>query len=121
MCAAAPSELLSIIALGHKEKILARNVGIAADNIALFDGVVKESGGRLSWVRPRGGYTGFVSLSVPGMTARELALRLIKEKDVLILPGDVFGDAGKFRIGVGTKRDEFARGVEALAELVSRL
>ncbi len=121
MCAAAPSELLSIIALAHKEKILARNLSIAADNIALFDGVVKGSGGRLSWVRPRGGYTGFVSLNVPGMTVRELALRLIKEKDVLILPGDVFGDAGKFRVGVGTKRDEFARGVEALAELVSRL
>jgi aspartate/methionine/tyrosine aminotransferase len=121
MCAPAPSELLSIIALENKEKILARNISIAAENIALFDGVVKGSGGRLSWVRPRGGYTGFVSLNVTGMTTREFALRLIEEKDVLVLPGDVFGDGGRFRIGVGTKRDEFARGVEALAELVSRL
>jgi len=55
------------------------------------------------------------------MTTRDLALGLIKEKDVLILPGDVFGDGGKFRIGVGTKRDEFIRGVEALADFVSRL
>lgn len=121
MCAAGPSEYLSAIALNHKKKILARNVGIAVENIALFDGVVKDSGSRLSWVRPRGGYTGFVSLNVPGMTARELALRLIKQKDVLILPGDVFGDEGKFRIGVGTGRDEFVRGVGALADFVSRL
>jgi aminotransferase len=82
---------------------------------------VKESGGRLSWVRPRGGYTGFVSLNAPGMTVRDLTMKLIKQKDVLILPGDVFGDAGKFRLGVGTGRDEFVRGVEALADLISRL
>ena len=121
MCAAAPSELLSIMALTHKDKILERNVGIAVKNVALFDRVIDDSGGRLSWVRPRGGYTGFVSLAVPGMTTRDLALGLIKEKDVLILPGDVFGDGGKFRIGVGTKRDEFVRGVEALSDFVSRL
>ncbi|MBN2225049.1 MAG: aminotransferase class I/II-fold pyridoxal phosphate-dependent enzyme [Deltaproteobacteria bacterium] len=121
MCAAGPSEYLSVIALEHKEKILARNMGIAAENITLFDRVVKDSGGKLSWVRPRGGYTGFVTLSVPGMTGRDLALGLIKQRDVLILPGDVFGDEGKFRIGVGTRRDEFVRGVEALANFVSRL
>jgi aspartate/methionine/tyrosine aminotransferase len=121
MCAAGPSEHLAILALTHKEAILERNIGIAAENIALFDAILKDSAGRLSWVRPRGGYTGFVSLNVPGMTTRELALGLIKEKDVLILPGDVFGDGGKFRIGVGTKRDEFARGTEALADFVSRL
>jgi aspartate/methionine/tyrosine aminotransferase len=121
MCAPAPSELLSIIALEHKEKILARNVKIAAENISLFDRVIKDSGGKLSWVRPRGGYTGFVSLNIPGMTGRDLALALIKEKDVLILPGDVFGDEGKFRLGVGTKPEEFVRGVEALADFVSRL
>ncbi len=121
MCAAGPSEYLSVLALTHKEKILARNIGIAAENIELFDEVVKGSGGRLSWVRPRGGYTGFVTLSVPGMTVRDLAMGLIKQKDVLILPGDVFGDKDKFRIGVGTKREEFVRGVEALADFVSRL
>jgi aspartate/methionine/tyrosine aminotransferase len=121
MCAAGPSEYLSAIALTHKETILARNIGIASENISLFDRVVKESGGRLSWVRPRGGYTGFVSLNAPGMTVRDLTMKLIKQKDVLILPGDVFGDAGKFRLGVGTGRDEFVRGVEALADLISRL
>lgn len=121
MCAAGPSEHLAVLALIHKETILERNIGIAAANIALFDRVIQDCAGKLSWVRPRGGYTGFVSLDVPGMTVRELATALIKEKDVLILPGDVFGDAGKFRIGVGTKRDEFIRGVEALADVVSRL
>jgi aspartate/methionine/tyrosine aminotransferase len=120
MCAAGPSEHLAILALENKEKILERNIAIAAENIALFDTIVNESGGKLSWVRPRGGYTGFVSLNLPGMTVRELTMGLIKEKDVLILPGDVFGDDGKFRIGVGTKRDEFVRGVEALADYLSR-
>ena len=121
MCAAAPSEFLSILALTHKKEILGRNIGIAAKNIAAFDEVVKRSAGRLSWVPPRGGYTGFVRLNVPGMTAREFALRLIKEKDVLVLPGDVFGDPERFRVGVGTPQADFIRGIGALAEFVDGL
>jgi aspartate/methionine/tyrosine aminotransferase len=121
MCAAAPSEFLSILALTHKDEILARNVTIAAENVAAFDEVVKGSGGRLSWAPPRGGYTGFVKLNVPGMTTRDFALVLIKEKDVLVLPGDVFGDPERFRVGVGTPPDDFVRGIGVLAQFVRGL
>ncbi len=42
MCAAGPSEHLAILALTHKEEILERNIGIAAENIALFDSILKR-------------------------------------------------------------------------------
>jgi aspartate/methionine/tyrosine aminotransferase len=121
MCAAGPSEFLSTLALTHRDRIIARNIDIASKNIAAFDEVVKGSGGRLSWVKPAGGYTGFVKLNAAGMDARDFALRLIKAKDVLVLPGDVFGDPTRFRIGVGTPRSEFVKGIEALSDFVKGL
>ena len=119
MCAAAPSEFLATQVLRHKAPILKRNIDIARGNIETFERAIKDSGGRLSWTRPRGGYTGFVRLNVNGMTVDDLCQRLIRERDVLILPGRVFGDPASFRIGVGTKTEQFTRGVSALSEFLA--
>ncbi len=119
MCAAAPSEFLATQVLRHKAPILERNIDIARGNIETFERAVEGSGGRLSWIRPRGGYTGFVRLNVDGLTADDFCQRLIREKDVLILPGRVFGDPASFRIGVGTKTEQFERGVSALSKFLA--
>lgn len=121
MCAAAPSEFLSTFVLTHKNEILKRNIEIARKNIAVFDDVVKDSDGRLSWTKPKGGYTGFVKTNIPKMTAEEFCLRLIRDKDVLLLPGRVFGDSERFRIGIGTKTEEFNRGVSALSDFLGEI
>ncbi|MBN1572172.1 MAG: aminotransferase class I/II-fold pyridoxal phosphate-dependent enzyme [Deltaproteobacteria bacterium] len=119
MCAAAPSEFLATQVLRHKGALLKRNIDIARGNIEAFERAVEDSGGRLSWIRPRGGYTGFVRLNIDGMTVEDLCLRLIRERDVLILPGRVFGDPASFRIGVGTKTEQFERGVSALSDFLA--
>ncbi len=121
MCAPAPSEFLSTLVLTHKGEILGRNIEIARKNIDTFDGVIKDSDGILSWTRPMGGYTGFVKLNVPKMTAEEFCIRLIREKDVLLLPGRVFGDNERFRVGVGTKTEEFNRGISALSDFLAEI
>lgn len=121
MCASAPSEFLSTLVLSHKLEILRRNIDIAIKNVDAFDGVIKGSGATLSWTRPLGGYTGFVKLDIPGMTAEEFCLKLIREKNVLLLPGRVFGDTERFRVGVGTKSEEFFRGISALSDFLGEL
>jgi aspartate/methionine/tyrosine aminotransferase len=118
MCAAAPSEYLSIIALEHRDEIIEKNIAVARKNIARFDDLVTASGGKLSWMPPKGGYTGFVKLDMKGRDVREFCIELIEKKDVLLLPGDVFGDPERFRIGVGTPTDAFRRGTDALAEFL---
>jgi len=118
MCASAPSEYLSICALEHRDEIIKKNMTIARENIARFNTLVAESGGTLSWTPPRGGYTGFVKLEAPGRDVREFCIELIEKKDVLLLPGDVFGDPERFRVGVGTPLDAFCRGTDALAEFL---
>lgn len=119
MCSSAPSEFLALLALRHKDVLLKRNIDIARGNIETFDRLVEDSGGRLSWTRPRGGYTGFVKLNIDGVTVDDFCMRLIREKDVLILPGRVFGDPASFRIGVGTKVEQFERGVSNLSDFLS--
>lgn len=119
MCASAPSEYLALLALRYRDTLLKRNVDIARGNIETFDQIVQNSGGRLSWTRPRGGFTGFVRLNVNGMTVDDFCLSLIHEKDVLILPGRVFGDPTSFRVGVGTKTEQFERGVSDLSDFLS--
>ena len=118
MCASAPSEYLSILALEHRDEIIKKNMDIARENISRFNDLVAGSGGKLSWMPPRGGYTGFVKLEMQGKDVREFCIELIEKKDVLLLPGDVFGDPERFRIGVGTPSDVFRRGTEALAEFL---
>ena len=121
MCAPAPSEYLSVLALEHRDAIIKKNMVIARENISRFNDLVTKSGGTLSWTPPRGGYTGFVKLDVPGRDVREFCIELIEKKDVLLLPGDVFGDPGRFRIGVGTPLDAFQRGTDALAEFLKEI
>lgn len=121
MCASAPSEYLSILALEHRDEIIKRNMIIARENISRFNDLVAKSEGKLSWTPPRGGYTGFVKLEVPGRNVREFCIELIEKKDVLLLPGDVFGDPERFRVGVGTPLDAFRRGTDALAEFLKEI
>ena len=60
ICNSAPSEILSIIALSNKEKILQRNNKIVADNLKLLDQFFIEYSHLFEWVRPQGGCIGFV-------------------------------------------------------------
>ncbi|MBN1881434.1 MAG: aminotransferase class I/II-fold pyridoxal phosphate-dependent enzyme [Deltaproteobacteria bacterium] len=121
MCASAPSEYLSILALEHRDEIIKKNTDIAQKNISRFDDLVTAVGGMLSWIPPRGGYTGFVRLDVPGRDVRGFCIDLIDKKDVLLLPGDVFGDSRRFRVGVGTREDVFVRGIACMAEYLQEL
>jgi aspartate/methionine/tyrosine aminotransferase len=121
MCASAPSEYLSILALENRDALIEKNMTIARENISRFGDVVAASGGKLSWMPPRGGYTGFVKLEMPGRDVREFCVELIEKKDVLLLPGDVFGDRLRFRVGVGTPTDAFLRGTDALLDFLKEI
>ena len=118
MCASAPSEFLAALALQQKGKILKRNIEIAIKNIELVNRLVSDCGEKLSWIEPKGGYTGFVRLNIEGITVDEFCLELIRKKDVLLLPGSVFGDPTSFRVGVGTMVEQFERGVMALSDFL---
>ncbi len=55
ICASAPAEILALIALRARERVLARSQAIVEANLALLDGFFARQADRFAWVRPRGG------------------------------------------------------------------
>jgi aspartate/methionine/tyrosine aminotransferase len=102
ICSSAPSEILAIIGLRARDRVLARSRGIVAANLERLDAFFEEWADRFSWVRPRGGSLGYPRLTVPGVRIDDWAADLVEAEGVLLLPGSQFGDPGNhFRIGFG--------------------
>ena len=101
ICASAPAEVLSLIALRARAAVLARSRSITGANLALLDGFFERQAEHFTWVRPRGGSIGFPELRAHVPIDR-FAEDLLEAAGVLIAPGDVFGHPGNhFRIGFG--------------------
>lgn len=101
ICSSAPSEVLALIALRARDRVLARNRAIVAGNLPLLDAFFERWAGIFDWVRPRGGSVGFPRL-LAHVPIDRYAEDLVRETGVLILPGTVFDDPdNRFRIGFG--------------------
>jgi aspartate/methionine/tyrosine aminotransferase len=102
ICSSAPSEILSIIALRARDRVLARSRGIIAANLDILDAFFEDWADRFTWIRPPAGSIGFPRLTVPGVRIDDWAADLVQVEGVLIVPGSQFGHPGNhFRLGFG--------------------
>ncbi len=102
ICSSAPSEILAIIGLRARDRVLERSRGIVAANLERLDAFFDDWADRFTWVRPRAGSIGYPRLTVPGVRIDDWAAALVEAEGVLLLPGSQFGDPGNhFRIGFG--------------------
>lgn len=100
ICNSAPSEVLALIALRARERVLARSRGIISSNLRLLDDFFDRHRRHVEWVRPRAGSVAFPRLLT--RDADRLAEALVAREGVLILPGSRFGYPGShFRLGFG--------------------
>lgn len=103
ICNSAPSEILSLITLNNKDRILARNNKIVVENLQLLDGFMEEYETLFEWIRPQGGCVGFVKYKKEERVDN-FAQRLLQEKGVLLLPASLYEKTSQhFRIGFGRK------------------
>ena len=101
ICASAPAEILALIALRARDRVLARSRAIVEANVALLDGFFERQAGRFAWVRPRGGSIAFPALVAP-LPIERFTQDLLDANGVLLAPGSIFGHPGNhFRIGFG--------------------
>lgn len=63
ICAAAPSEILALIAVHAADRLIARSLTNITRNLALVDDFLAHRPGTLRWVRPRAGSIGFPNCS----------------------------------------------------------
>jgi len=113
ICSSAPSEILALIGLRARERVLARSRSIVHGNLTALDGFFDRWPGVLSWVRPRGGSIGFPRLRAD-LDADRFSAELVEAEGVLLLPGSRFGHPGNHvRIGFGrTDLPEAVAGLE---------
>ncbi len=116
ICSSAPSEILSIAALGAGEQILARNQRIIQDNLEAASACFARRADLFTWYPPRAG-----SVAFPAWNGAEdvgaFCQRMVAEQGVMVVPGSLFdGGDGHFRIGLGRRnfREALARFESAL-------
>jgi aspartate/methionine/tyrosine aminotransferase len=120
ICASAPAEILSLIALRARDRVLARSRSIVDGNLALLDAFFERQAGRIRWARPRGGPVAFPELRA-GVPVDRFADDLLEAEGVLVAPGSIFGHPGNhFRLGFGrTDLPAALAGLERFLERVS--
>ena len=101
ICNSAPAEILGIMALRAREKIVARNLAIISDNLAEAARFCARHRDLFVWLPPGAGSVAFPRLRGDRQSGR-FCRDVLEQKDVMILPGEVFDYAGNhFRVGLG--------------------
>jgi len=117
ICNAGPSEILALIALRARTRVLERSTAIVRSNLTILDEFFARNSDSFTWVRPRAGSTAFPSLTRGDID--RFAAALAEEEGVLLLPGSQFGYPGNhFRLGYG--RCDMAAGLNRLEEFARR-
>jgi aspartate/methionine/tyrosine aminotransferase len=105
------NDALAVLALRHRDRIVARNREIMRENLSAATRWVEERRDFLSWSPPRGGLLALLRYELD-LPSRELADRLSREYGVMLAPGSAFGFERHLRIGVGQDPRVFAAGLE---------
>jgi aspartate/methionine/tyrosine aminotransferase len=103
ICNSAPSEILAIIALQNKERILRRNLEIIRANLAHANKFFSEQGGNFCWIDPTAGSVDLPRWLGAG-SVEDFCRGVLDQQGVMIVPGSIFEYPGNyFRIGLGRK------------------
>jgi len=116
------SDRLATLALapGTRERILERTRGILNSNLPVLEKWLKGHEGLFTFRPPQAGAICFARYALK-VNSTELAERLIREKSVLIVPGDHFETDGYLRIGYGPERGYLLRGLGLIDELLKKI
>jgi aspartate/methionine/tyrosine aminotransferase len=99
ICASAPSEFLTALALRNRQVLLDRNLAIVRRNLPLLDGFFTRHADTFAWIRPTASPIGFPRVTGLGDLDRYCAQ--LAKTGALLLPGSVYDQPGHLRIGFG--------------------
>jgi aspartate/methionine/tyrosine aminotransferase len=103
-------DLLSAIALEHRDTILARSRRIVRENLATLDRWVRSQD-RISYVKPQAGTVTLLNYAFD-MASRDFCVNLLRDTGVLFTPGSAFGLEHCVRIGYANSPEILRDGLE---------
>jgi aspartate/methionine/tyrosine aminotransferase len=116
------SDTLARVALSPKGRThcLERTRSICRNNFPLFRSWMEEHRGIFHMVDPKAGAIAYVRYNLP-VNSTVIVERLLKEKSVLIVPGDHFGMDNYLRIGYGPPPEYLKEALEHVNEILESL
>jgi aspartate/methionine/tyrosine aminotransferase len=99
ICSSAPSEVLTAVALRHREVLVKRNLELVRGNLALIDAFLERHAGTFAWTRPTAAPIGFPQ--VTGLGDVDALCDELAAAGVLLLPGSVYDEPAHVRFGFG--------------------
>ena len=101
ICNSAPSEILGIMALRARDRIVERNLRILRANLGAASHFFSAHSNLFTWMPPRAG-----SVAFPKLEARipvvDFCRELLEKEEVMVVPGTMFDFVGNhFRVGLG--------------------
>ncbi|MDE0364551.1 MAG: aminotransferase class I/II-fold pyridoxal phosphate-dependent enzyme [Gammaproteobacteria bacterium] len=100
---------------GLRRRILDRSKRILRENLSLLSDWVSGNSNYFGFVPPKAGGMAFVRYAQE-VNSTELVDALRVEKGLLLLPGDVYGLDGYFRVGIGGPRRQLEQGLERISD-----
>lgn len=112
-------EAVAAIALGHKDKLIARNTGIVRTNLAILDDWVNSSE-HFFYTKPQAGTTALVyyDFDIPSY---DFCTRMYHETGAFVTPGDCFEQPRSMRIGYASDTETLKAGLAAITEFAAKL
>jgi aspartate/methionine/tyrosine aminotransferase len=103
ICNSAPSEILGIIALRAKDRIIRRNLDIILLNLEVAGRFFSRYSENFNWIPPDAGSTAFPRLT-DGTPVESFCEQVLEQQGVMIVPGSIFDFPGDhFRVGLGRR------------------
>jgi aspartate/methionine/tyrosine aminotransferase len=103
ICSSAPSEMLALIALKNKERIIARNLEIIKNNLLILEEFFEKYKKLFRWRRPLAGPIAFPEV-LTDQPIQAFCQDLVKKKGIMLLPAAVYDYPGQnVRFGYGRK------------------
>lgn len=119
ICPSKTSDWLATIALQPEiqSMIEKRTRRVVRENWAVMEKWIASNSDLLSGIAPKAAAICFIKLK-DGINSLDFTLRLLKEKSVLISPGEHFDTPGFVRIGFGSDKEYLEPALEKIGELL---
>lgn len=100
-----------------RSKVLARSKQLLLENLAITQKWVQKNQDWVSFIPPKAGGMAFIKYELD-VNSTELAHEFRQHLSVFVLPGDVYGMDGYFRVGIGAPAEHLEVGLERISNYV---
>lgn len=118
ICSPATSEVLTLIALRNKSKLIHRNLEKIMTNIQLFRSFCENHVQRLHFSPTKAGSTAFVKLLLKE-SSLSFSQRLVEQTGIMTLPAEMF-DFGNSHLRIGFGRSNMNQSLEILDSYLAK-